>query len=92
MNTCVRNWLQKIEAYLLFQKSKKEVFCASTIGMNEKGALWSPLEQRINQLAHLLSFRLQINPNFKNSVNEFLIHHPSYYLYISFIGQKIFNK
>lgn len=46
----------------------------------------------VNQLAHLLSFWLQINPNFKNSVNEFLIHHPSYYLYISFIGQKIFNK
>jgi hypothetical protein len=46
---------------------------------------YSHLQNRgsVNQLTHLLSVRLQINPNFRNNVHEFLIHHLSYNLYIN---------
>lgn len=75
-----------------FSREAEKVLFPPTLGMNKKGTLWSPSEERINQPIHLLSVWLQINPNFRNSVHEFLIHHPSYYLHINFTGQKMFYK
>lgn len=85
INTCQK--LASESGIRSFPENQKEAPPApSTIGMKKKGVLWSPSERRINQPTRLLSIRLQINPNFRSSVHEFLIHHTFNYSYINFIG------
>ena len=82
-----------MEAYLLSQRSRKRLFFLRHLEWIRRihyGHLQK--KESVNQPIHLLSVRLQINPNFRNSVHEFLIHHPSYYLHVSFTGKGCFTN
>lgn len=74
MNTC-QKLASESGSIPPFPEKQKGAFFPSTIGLRK--VHYGRLQNRtsVNQPTGLLSVRLQINPNFRSHVHEFLIHH-----------------